>query len=329
MMQIYGIDISSAHLDIHSQDKDEKPFVRRIGNSFKSICKFPEQLPKDSVLCAEHTGVYRDLLVHLANSYGFKMALIEGYVISKSFANEKAKTDPVDARKIWNYGIRFYDQLRFAGTANTALHEIKELLGLRNQLVKQSKMLKTISKGKQKQVFNAIKVGQTQQKIISLLTQQIKELEQQISQVIAQDTALEHNYKLRRSVNGLESLISAELIAHTENFTKISDPKKAAAFAGVWPYPHQSGKYAKKPKVAKRSNKRLKSLLYLAALSMCQHNKEFKRYKERKIMEGKHFFLVMNNVANKILRILFAVIKSGQPYDPMYVRLDPREEMKN
>ena len=328
-MQIYGIDISSAHLDIHSQDTDEKPFVKRIVNSFKGICKFLEQLPKDSVLCAEHTGIYGDLLVHLANSYGFKIALVDGYVISKSFANEKAKTDPVDARKIWNYGTRFYDQLRFAGTANTALHEIKELLGLRNQLVKQRKMLKTIGKGKQKQVFNAIKVGQTQQKVISFLTEQIKELEEQISQVIAQDPAIERNYKLTCSVNGLGPLISAELIAHTENFTKINDPKKAAAFVGVCPYPNQSGKRSKRPRVSHRSNKRLKSLLYLAALSMCQHNKEFRLYRERKTMEGKHFFLVMNNVANKILRILFAVIKSGKPYDPMYVCLDPREKMKN
>lgn len=328
-MQIYGIDISSAHLDIHSQDSDKKPFVKRIGNGFKSICKFLEQLPKDSVLCAEHTGVYGNLLVHLANSYGFRIALIDGYVISKSFAEEKAKTDPVDARKIWNYGTRFYDQLRFVGTANTALHEIKELLGLRNQLVKQRKMLKTISKGKQKQVVSSIKVGQTQQKIIGFLNEQIKELEQQIRQVIEQDPALKHNYKLATSITGLGPLISAELIAHTENFTKINDPKKAAAFAGVCPYPHQSGKFAKKPKVAKRSNKRLKSLLYLAALSMCRYNKEFKLYRERKIMEGKHFFLVMNNVANKILRILFAVIKSGKPYDPMYIQLDPREKMKN
>ena len=46
-------------------------------------------------------------------------------------------------------------------------------------------------------------------------------------------------------------------------------------------------------------------------------------------MEGKHFFLVMNNVANKILRILFAVIKSGKPYDPMYIQIDPREKIKN
>ena len=328
-MQIYGIDISEACLDIHSQDKDEKPFVKRIGNGFKSICKFLEQLPKDSILCAEHTGVYGDLLVHLANSYGFKIALIDGYVLSKSFAGEKAKTDPIDARKIWNYGMRFYDQLRFVSTTDTALREIKELLGLRNQLIKQRKMVKTNLKEKQKQVCSSIKVGQTQQKIMGFLTEQIKELEQQIRQVISQDQALEHNYKLATSIPGLGPLISVELIAHTENFTKINDPKKAAAFAGVCPYPHQSGKFAKKPKVAKRSNKRLKSLLYLAALSICQHNREFKLYKERKTMEGKHFFLVMNNVANKILRILFAVIKSGQPYDPIYVRLDPREKMKN
>ena len=327
-MQIYGIDLSNAHLDIHSEF-EEKVFVRRIPNKFKSICKFLDSIEKDSILCCEHTGVYGELLVHLAKSYGIKIALIEGYVIHKSFAMEKGKSDPIDARKIWEYGTLFYDKLRFVDITDTALHELRELLGLRNQLVKQRKMLKTNLKGKQKQVMVSIVVGTTQQKIIECLTEQIKELEKHMRLVIKQNPLIEHNYNLARSVCGFGELITTELIVYTQNFTKISDPKKAAAFAGVCPYPHQSGSYRKKPKVSQRSHKRLKSLLYLAALNMCRSNKEFRLYRERKIMEGKHFFLVMNNVANKMLRILFAVIKSGQPYDPMYIRVDPREKMKN
>ena len=327
-MQIYGIDVSNAHLDIHSEFEDQV-FVKRISNSFKGICKFLAGLEKGSVLCCEHSGVYGELLVHLANCYGLKIALIEGYVIHKSFVMEKGKTDAIDARKIWEYGTRFYDKLRFAGIIDMALHELRELLGIRNQLVKQRKMLKTNLKGKQKQVIISIVVATTQQKIIDSLTEQIKELEKQIRFVIKQNPAIEHNYSLARSVTGLGPLIVTELIVYTQNFTKITDPKKAAAFAGVCPYPHQSGSYRKKPKVSQRSNKRLKSLMYLAALNMCRANKEFCLYRERKIMEGKHFFLVMNNVANKILRILFAVIKSGEPYDPMYIQLDPREKIKN
>ena len=68
----------------------------------------------------------------------------------------------------------------------------------------------------------------------------------------------------------------------------------------------------------------MKSLLFLAALNVCNNNKEFRLYRERKMLEGKHFFLVMNNVANKLLRTIFAVIKSGTIYNPMYISKDPR-----
>lgn len=324
-MQIYGIDVSSGHLDIYSQSEQEKIFVKRIANKLKPIMKFIGGIDKNSVLCAEHTGVYASLLVGLANSSGISIALIEGYAVHKSFAIEKGKSDQIDAKRIWEYGTRFYDKLRFVSPISESLHELKELQNLRGQLVKQRKMLQTNLKGKEKQLMNSKKCINVQQTMIQSLTEQIKVLEQEMLLVIQSDEKLDRNYQLATSVTGIGNVIATELIIYTENFTKIDTAKKAASFAGVCPFLNESGNLSKKPRVPKRSNKKLKSLLFLAALNMCNHNKEFKVYRERKILEGKHFFLVMNNVANKLLRIIFAVVKSGKPYDVMHICIDPRK----
>ena len=324
-MQIYGIDVSSGHLDIYSQDEQEKTFVKRIANKLKPIMRFMDGIDRDSVLCAEHTGVYASLLVGLANSSGITIALIEGYAVHKSFAIEKGKSDQIDAKRIWEYGTRFYDKLRFISPVSEALHELKELQNLRCQLVKQRKMLQTNLKGKEKQLMNSKKCMDVQQAMIQSLTEQIKVLEKEMILVIQSDKKLDRNYQLATSVTGIGNVIATELIIYTQNFTKIDTAKKAASFAGVCPFLNESGNLSKKPKVPKRSNKKLKSLLFLAALNMCNHNKEFKVYRERKMLEGKHFFLVMNNVANKLLRTIFAVIKSGKPYDAMYICIDPRK----
>ncbi len=61
-MQIYGIDISNKHLDLYSEDQTGKPVVKRISNKLKPIVKFIYSIPKDSTICAEHTGVYGNLL---------------------------------------------------------------------------------------------------------------------------------------------------------------------------------------------------------------------------------------------------------------------------
>lgn len=324
-MQIYGIDVSSGHLDIYSQNEQEKLFVKRIANKLKPIIKFMDSIPNGSVICAEHTGVYASLLVGLANSSNIPIALIEGYVIHKSFAIEKGKSDQIDAKRIWEYGTRFYDKLRFVNPISESLHELKELQNLRSQLVKQRKMLNTQLKGKEKQLMNSIKGGIVQKQVIENLTLQINVLEKEMLQVIQNDKDLNRNYQLATSVTGIGDVIATELIIYTENFTKIDTAKKAASFAGVCPFLNESGNLSKRPRVPKRSNKKLKSLLYLSALNISNFNKEMKLYRERKTMEGKHYFLVMNNIANKLLRIVFAVVKSGVPYDPMYICIDPRK----
>jgi len=43
----------------------------------------------------------------------------------------------------------------------------------------------------------------------------------------------------------------------------------------------------------------------------------------RIIGEGKHYFLVLNNVASKLLSLIYAVVKSGLPYDPLFLAMDP------
>jgi transposase len=62
----------------------------------------------------------------------------------------------------------------------------------------------------------------------------------------------------------------------------------------------------------------------MCAKTICIHNKEFKLYRDRKMMEGKHFYLVMNNVANKLLRTIYAIVNSQKPFDVSMIVNDPR-----
>ncbi|MBK7692113.1 MAG: hypothetical protein IPJ31_13745 [Bacteroidetes bacterium] len=57
------------------------------------------------------------------------------------------------------------------------------------------------------------------------------------------------------------------------------------------------------------ANKKLKSLLNMAALSAKKHDKQLKEYYERKIREGKNGMSVMNALRCKIINRVFAAIK--------------------
>ena len=77
-------------------------------------------------------------------------------------------------------------------------------------------------------------------------------------------------------------------------------------------------------------DKELKSLLFMCALSSVVHFEKMRVYKIKKHeIEHKHIFVVLNNVANRLLKILYALVKKGEYYNPMYLPTDPRLKLSN
>ena len=67
----------------------------------------------------------------------------------------------------------------------------------------------------------------------------------------------------------------------------------------------------------------MRRLLYLAAMSMRTHRPPFQRYFARKVAQGKPKQLVLNNIANKLLKIMCAVLRNQTPYIPGYRSIHP------
>ena len=323
-MQIYAIDVSKDYLDIFSKSDDGNSFQKRIKNSFNSICKFLEQMQSDDLICAEYTGVYTNLILHLSYLYKIRIALASGYDIKHSLGNRKGKSDQLDAERIWEYAFRFQDKLIFNLPDDEVMAEIKNLFNLRNQLAKALKTFSTSGTMLKQNPYHSIAEHQMREETLKYFQNQIKNTENQIFQIIEQSDEIIENFNLITSITGIGKVTALELIISTGNFKKIDSARKAAAYAGVCPYPNQSGNVAKKARIHFRANKKLKSLLHICAKTICVYNKEFRLYRERKMMEGKHFYLVMNNVANKLLRMVYAVIKSKKAFDIALITKDPR-----
>ena len=65
-------------------------------------------------------------------------------------------------------------------------------------------------------------------------------------------------------------------------------------------------------------------LLFLAALSLRTHNPSFRTYFQRKKDAGKPAKLVINNIANKLLKIVVAVVRTDTAFIPGYRSINPR-----
>jgi len=329
MSQIYGIDLSKEKFNVNFIDSKGTINEMEVKNKYSIICEFLSKLNKDVTLCIEHTGIYGDLLVFLANSFEITICAIPGYEIKHSMGIQKGKSDPIDAARIREYGERFTDRLTPASYAEEDMHELRELHTLRELLVKHRKALLTHQKEKGRLPFKSIAAQINATQMLEEQNTRINDIENQIQELINANPEYSKNSQIVRSVKGIGPVTTNELIIKTHNFQKINTARRASSFAGICPFPNSSGKMVKKAKISSLGDRSLKTLLYLCATSAITHNKDMKQYYQRKTAEGKPSYVALNNVANKLLRTIYAIIESGQRYDENYLCLDPRLEQKN
>lgn len=324
-MQIYGIDLSKDKFDVNFLDSNGKSVNKTVKNGLVAISKFLSKVPTEAVLCAEITGTYGDLLVFLCNQYEIRIALTPGYNVKHSLGLVKGKTDPIDATRLREYGERFYDKLSFKVYQSESMSELRQLYSLRSQLVKARKVLKTGVHARQQMPMQSIKVNSTFKDSLDSLDEQIKKVEEEVALIIMNDADLQENYNLSVSVLGVGPVIATNLIIKTGNFKVIDTAKKAVSYAGVCPFLNASGNMVGKSRTSHFADKELKALLYMGAKAAVKHNKEYRLYYQKKQQEGKHHFIIMNNVMNKLLRTIYSVVENKTPYDRDYICLDPRE----
>lgn len=328
-MQVYGIDLSKEKFDVNFIDAKGKEKDQEVKNAVASISKFLSSVSEDSILCAEHTGVYGDLLVYLCNQVKITIALVPGYTIKHSLGLVKGKSDPLDSKRIREYGERFPDKLEYAECAEENIVELRQLYTLRNQMVKQRKSLRTLDKGSGSLPMQSIRGHNYINTVLDGLDKEIASIEEEIEMLIKLDQEMNENYELVTGIKGIGPVIATDLIIKTGNFKTIDTHRKAASYAGVCPFPNASGKMLGKSRTSPFADKKLKSLLYMGAKAAVKHNKEYKLYYQKKELEGKPYFLIMNNVSNKLLRTVYSIVRSKIPYTQDHICLDPRERNIN
>lgn len=323
--EIYGIDLASEKFDVSFLDEKGKACHKVIKNSQPQIEKFLDSLPAGAWLVAEHTGIYGDLLLYLATMRRVRISYVSGFEIKHSSGLTKGKCDKADANRIREYGERYSDKLPLTEFPSASLYNLKELHATRRMLVQQRKQLTTILCGDIKRPLHNHVAFAVKGHMVAELDKAISEIEQEMQQIIDNDENLHRTATIAQSIPGIGKVTATQLILKTDNFQRVSTARKCASLAGIAPFPNSTGKSDKGNHVPKMGDKELKTLLFMCAQSAAIHFEKMRVYKMKKHdVERKHFFVVLNNIANRLLRILYALIKADKLYDPTHLPRDPR-----
>lgn len=324
-MQIYGIDLASEKFDVSFIDN--RGIARHIvvKNRKAQIERFLDKLPDGCRIVAEHTGVYGDLLLKLADIRSIPVSYVSGYEIRHSIGLSRGKSDPMDAARIREYGERHMDKLENTHFPSDTVYELRELYATRRMFVMQRKQLLTMIRCDAHRPDRSATAQDMKQDMIQHLSDMIASIEEKMAEMIDDDPELSKTSEIAQSVPGIGPVTATELIIKTGNFKRVGTAKKCATLAGIAPFPNSTGKSDKGSHVSHMGDKQLKALLFMCANSAILHFEKMRIYKMKKHeVEHKHIFVVLNNVANRLLKILYALIKKGEMYDPKYLQADPR-----
>jgi len=156
-------------------------------------------------------------------------------------------------------------------------------------------------------------------KTLNAIEYDLDKVEKMIGGIIASDQELKRLFSLVTSVTGIGTVTATQILITTNEFKDISDPKQFACHSGVAPFPDESGKIKKKAKVSHMANKKVKTLLHLAAIIAIQYDSDLKLYYERMVkQEKKNKMSVINAVRNKLILRIFACVKQNRFYENNY-----------
>ena len=145
--------------------------------------------------------------------------------------------------------------------------------------------------------------------LISELDSEISEIESEIKQIMDQISSP------ILTIPGIGYRMGAMILAEIGDFSRFDSPDKILAYAGASPSTYQSGQLESSySHMEKRGSRYLRFALINAAKYVCHWDETFGAYLQKKISEGKHYNVAITHATKKLVRLIYAMEKSGNPY---------------
>jgi len=313
-----GIDVSSETLDIYFKNKEGNLQHLQVTNTTAGFRKMIKLSGKETHFVMEATGVYHLNLIFFLKEQNMAFSVVNALQIKRYIQMhlERNKSDKKDAKRIYEYGLdrkpetyAMPDAAYFeCRSLNNAIHDLtKEITKFGNQIhsLKKSPFdVKMIEKSFGKIL---IKLQEEKQNLEVQLQEKLKNWEPELLEFVS-------------SVKGLGKRASAELIIYTQGFKDMDSYKQLISYAGLSPTEYRSGSSIRgRVRICKQGGKQLRHILYMCALNAKKTNAQCRALFDRLVEKGKNKKAAIIAVCNKLLKIVFGVVKNRTMYKDNFV----------
>lgn len=308
----FGIDISKETFDVVNKAAKHLQY----DNTPKGFSKFTKAIPKGSLCVMEATGIYYLRLAKFLYSKNFAVAVVNPLRIKRfsQMKMQRNKTDKADARMISLYAQD--QEVKLWEPAPEAIEQSKDIYQVMEQYIEFRAGLKN--------KLDALRSKDAPKPLIDSVIHQIDSISESINELQKELDKLVNDYdpimlSNITSIVGIGARTAALLIIATERFENFDNAKQLSSFFGLAPTETSSGTSINGTRnISKMGNPLVRKKLYMCSLQASRYNKTCIDLYQRLIAKGKPKKVALIAVANKLLKIVFAIAKSELPYDREY-----------
>jgi transposase len=309
-----GIDVSKDKLDVEVIGS-EQTWRCEVSNSLQGYQRLCKQLGEWGVgeveVCMEATGTYYEGVAEYLHQAGYRVSVVNPAWI-KDYGKSQGrrnKTDRLDAWLIADY-CRPQQPPQWQ-PPSPALRELRSMGRRYDSLLKMRQQeINRLKSG----AYQARMVAHTHQHI-AYLKQQLTEVEQLIRAHIKAHRSLQRLCKLLTSIPGIGLKTAWRVLAEIQDIAIFASAKQLAAYAGLTPERVESGSSVRgQSRLTKLGNRRLRTALFFPALVAMRSHPFFRQLALRHLDNGHCKMSVVGLLMHKLIRIIFGVLKSEQPF---------------
>jgi transposase len=310
---VVAFEVSKAELLVHCLPADTQCVIANTSKAARRLLtaelkKLHKLANARLLVVCEATGGYERHVLEVCVALGIACHRAHGSRVRffARYLGVSAKTDTIDAHVLARYGLKS-ERLRLYVPPSPQEQALKELKARRDEI--QAMM---IAEANRLEHARHASVVRSLKSHLAALKKAFDGFEKEIAGLIAACPVLARKTKLMRSVKGVGIVTAATLLAFMPELGTLSKGE-AARLAGLAPMNRDSGRLSG-PRHVEAGRAAVRRTLYMAALVAMQTNANLRGFAEALKTRGKPFKVVVTAVMRKLIVILNAILRTGQPW---------------
>lgn len=309
---VTGIDCSKDYFDVAVLKEGRPSFTGRFSNDRQGFKEALVRL-KGSHVTMEATGPYYFPLARFLYEAGERVSVANPLVLRRfsQMRMSRAKTDRKDAvliaeftqmtaPKLWEPPSKAVQQIRNLEMYIEGQKKCRQILSNQLHALEASG---TLSGGLKEDIEAELegydsRVCSKEKEIEGLIRKHYKEMAANL-----------------RSIPGIGPRSVALLITLTDGFSMFENYRQVISYFGLAPRIYESGSSVRgRNHICKMGMGQMRKVLYMAATAAIRCNQACKELYERLRAKGKPYKVALIAAVNKLIKQVFAIAKSGKPY---------------